>query len=729
MDLVRGSPRTCPFVLLASGAVLAVLLLTPPTPAPSASTRPESIGPPSPSPSLSVDPPTWWMPTDNSTSLVAGWVGPPPGCGLTPRWYRWSVAGTTVEGTLNSSAVANVTFDATSSETGTTTLLVRSAATLECDGSGSTILGTAEANVTVVAPLALQNLSVEPDPVALGQPTAFEGTISGGEPPYQLRIAWGDGNVSSVAVARPGSFAVDHQFPAGEFLPRVAASDSAGLESSGAVPEPLTSSNTTAVAIGSENTEVDVGVPAEFSANMLDAPNGSSLGWSCSSAATVAAPQVADEANFSCSFSEVGTGVVFFELLPPIPDPLVSATRYESVEPLPELGAVSPSGPAEVGRPCAVTFNISGGVPPFLLEWQEIGTPVVGSLGVTEDGPVLVPLLPTVPGSLDLVARLVDADGMATANATAQFVVDPALNATAVVARALTASGAVLDLSGSVPSGATPFLWVVTSSPDPANETTPEGELGTAGSFDWQANYSLEGWATISWAVVDADGGFVNATMPVEAVAPFVGTLSLAPGGPDAPGTFDLALALSGGLPPFRVDVNATSGAQWNRTVASDGGFDLAFSASAAGLLGLEVRVTDSLGAELALTGAVTVAAPPPDAVSSPSSPDSGSLASTVVGGVLLVVVASAVGLYFHRRRRGRAVPPSPPDPRDVLRGIIEPADGVDRTTVELLAEEAGVPLDGARAAIDRLIADGTLRAETDPDGEEVLAWSAPNSP
>ena len=63
------------------------------------------------------------------------------------------------------------------------------------------------------------------------------------------------------------------------------------------------------------------------------------------------------------------------------------------------------------------------------------------------------------------------------------------------------------------------------------------------------------------------------------------------------------------------------------------------------------------------------------------------------------------------------------------LRGIIEPAEGAERFTVELLAEEAGIPLAMVRSTIDRLVSEGTVRSESGADGEEVLSWSPEPTP
>jgi DNA-binding IscR family transcriptional regulator len=80
--------------------------------------------------------------------------------------------------------------------------------------------------------------------------------------------------------------------------------------------------------------------------------------------------------------------------------------------------------------------------------------------------------------------------------------------------------------------------------------------------------------------------------------------------------------------------------------------------------------------------------------------------------------------LVRRRAREARREVPGP-DPVATLKRIIEPAEGAERFTVELLAEEAGVPLAVVRSTIDRLVSEGTVCSESGADGEEVLSWSS----
>lgn len=72
-----------------------------------------------------------------------------------------------------------------------------------------------------------------------------------------------------------------------------------------------------------------------------------------------------------------------------------------------------------------------------------------------------------------------------------------------------------------------------------------------------------------------------------------------------------------------------------------------------------------------------------------------------------------------------RTPSPAPrPDPVPIVRSIIAACDGVDRSTVELLAEERGVDAASVSRTLERMRRDGSLRYERGTDGEEVLAWS-----
>jgi hypothetical protein len=715
----------CPLALSVGLLLLAVLVLTtPPNAGAARSPAAPAARASAPSPRLVVDPESWFLPAGNITPFVATWVNPNPGCALSPFWYRWSLTGSAAEGTLDPTVGAAVNFSASSVETGGTTLTVRSAGVLQCGDHQSAIVATAEANVTVVAPIFIQNLSVGPDPVSVGATTYLHGTLGGGVPPYSVRIVWGDGTVVEITLVTSGSFSVSHSFPAGEYLPEVLVGDSTGLLAEAFAAEAVAVSDSLVAGITTDRTEADVGAPVHFVGTTLHEPARSENGWNCSNERGALAP--ADgSVEFLCSFLDPGIGEAFFEAVPPAPLAPVNSTLFESIVPLPTLEAATPALTDEVGQPSSAAFIVAGGVPPFRLDWSETGAPGGGILTVLADGRVVLPIDPAIAGSLELAAELTDADGFDTSNATTRVEVEPALNDSIAENRTASGEGIDLAIASTVTAGEPPFQWAVIPESIPPNETSPAGSLGSVGDFDWSGTYRTEGWTVVTVTVVDAAGGFTASTLDFETVVPLSGNLSVTATGAQS-GTFDLDLSISGGLPPFSLVLSASDGATWNRSLASDGSVNWTLQAPSGGKLLLQIVASDGFGTVLEWNKTVVVAAGPsyvPPA--SVSGLDLGLLGAEV----LLTTSALTAGYYLLRRRRARARSVVAPDPVAVLRGIIEPADGADRTTVELLAEEAGIPLDQVRATIDRLIVAGSIRSESGGDGEEVISWSADPPP
>ena len=727
MGRANSGVRVCPWFALAGGAIVALLLL--PAPLPREASRSGPIGTAvEPEPELIVDPSTWRLAAGNSTSLSAAWVGLPPRCSLAPLWFRWGLVGATAEGVLGTTTSENATFFGTSAETGTTAIAVRSASGMTCGATARVLLGFAEANVTVVAPVRVTNLVASPNPLRENGTANVTGEIDGGLPPYLVSVAWGDGRSTNLTVERPGSFVTSHRFASGSYRPLVVVVDAAGQSTRGTVDADLTVSDGLAAGLAAPATSVDVGTSLEFRATTLDLPNGSSWGWSCTNPARPEDFGNASITNLSCAFSDVGVGSVLFEVFPPVPGVGVTAGFSEDVEPLPTLTPVGGNVTAEVGLPSAVPFEIAGGVPPFQLTWSEIGTSEQGTETAAADGRVFLPIVPSVAGDLSLAARLTDSDGVAATNATTPLVVDPALVVTAISARTPTSDGAALQVTGSVLAGTPPFDWAVVPSCAATNGSPAAGNLSTVGAFGWSANYSVEGSVNLTVVVADAAGGVATALAALVVVPPLAVQVSVDPSGLPPAGDFALGLRVAGGVPPFQVNVSATAGLEWNRTISSDGAFIEAFTTGIGGLLDLRITVVDALGVVANSTARAPVV--PPPAPTPPNASRAGAGASEaepllVTGLVVAVGVAMGAFSLWRRHLRSRSPPPPPVDAREVLRGIIEPAEGADRATVELLADEAGVPIELAAATIDRLKADGTLRSEIDSEGGEILAWSS----
>jgi len=395
---------------------------------------------------------------------------------------------------------------------------------------------------------------------------------------------------------------------------------------------------------------------------------------------------------------------------------------------------LEPSGSGgEVGRPTVVWAELRGGVAPFAISWQVVGNASVETATSYEDGTVALPVWPSSPGTYSVSVAVTDAVGALVSDESPPLPVDPALAVSASIAASLTPEGALAAVEGGVTGGSAPFAWWVVPAVEPVNETPANGSLGSVGSWSWNATFAVEGNSTVSILVVDREGSEWSQNLALRLVPDLRVTARLNGSAVGTQRFVTLDLVLAGGLPPFETELTLGSGTAWNRTAASDGSYSFVFPTNDSGEETARLSVRDSIGGSWNATTVVEVPSlnastpfPPPSpepSPSAPSHPPPTSVGLDVLGG--LVVVALAGGLFLWKHRRKTPPPPlSPPDPVEVLRRIVEPAEGAERSSVELLAEEAGVPLSLVRTTIDRLVAEGVLHAETDENGEEVLAWS-----
>ncbi len=690
--------------------------------------------------SLAIAPTTWWMVSGNRTPFEATWTGVPADCNATPEWFRWSLGSGWFDGALSNVSDASAVFVASSVATGEVEVVVESASTLTCGASELALDRNATANVTVVVPPEVSEVTVWPDPISPGAWTNLTGTVDGGVPPYRVTVEWGDDSSSSVNLSAPGPFQVAHQYRSGNFTPAVILEDAAGLTAVGSVESPVLVSNGLAVAVVTGNATAEVGVPVDFTGAVVDPPPSFSELEGCTDGSSGPGNVSQDGPNvsFSCTFDAAGPAVVEFEVVP-VGDDLPPARAYLDLPVVdrPALSVFGSDRSGEVGRVTVVAVRLDGGIPPYVLEWQLSGNATAGRIDVDEDGAFDLPLWPAGPGSFGLSAGVTDADGTRALNSSVQVSVVPAIRASASV---LENGTDVVRVGGSVPEGAAPFTWFVAPAMVPSHVSAPNGTLTEVSGFDWVGVVPFEGNTTVTVGVVDADGGTWWSTLNVSLVPPLAVASLLGISVGNGTATVTLTLDLAGGQPPFEVWANASTGASGNATLSDDGTTSWSWTVNQSGPVTVRAVAVDSLGRRALTNASGTVpplaVPPPPPPTPPPSSPvppgevqasASGTLDSApLVAGLTTLGVALAGGVAFLWRRRSRrnSSPPPSPDPVGVLREIIEPADGADRATVELLAEERGVPLDTVRATLDRLIAEGTVASETGSDGEEVVAWS-----
>jgi len=741
---------------IVAGLLLALALGLPPClsstshPVSSLSARPSTwVSPATASPTLELDPTTWWMVAGNTTRLAATWADVPAGCIDAPVWYGWSVVSGWEEGVVSPFDGSTANFTAAAVASGTAEIEVRAASVVTCGGTELAINRSTTANVTVVVPPTISGLTAVRDPISAEGITHLTGTLFGGDPPYRLWVDWGDGNRSRVNLTTAGPFAIPHRFGAGNFTPDLIVEDSAGLFTNASVEEPVYASSGFGVGIETSEPVAEVGRPVEFTGAMVDPPASFSYLESCSdSLLGPAAPTPADDpANltFSCTFAAAGVAQVDLKVIPIGDDlPVSEAEMALPVEgPLGEEVGMNTTA-AEVGRPAVASVDLAGGVPPFTIQWQVSGNASETRAEVNEDGSVFLPVWPSQAGTFGLSVSATDSTGATVENGSVRFSVDPALRASVSVAGAPDPNGASVSASGAVSQGTAPFVWFVAAGLRPANGTPDNGTLPAVGEFSWSGVLPFEGNSSVTVGVVDSDGAVWWTSVAVDLIPALAASVSLesVPGNQSA--ELWLNLTVENGLAPYSVWSNFSDAVSENETLGSAGLSSIEVFVNRSGLLTADVTVVDRLGVRAFTNASVIVSFLPPPSSPPPAPPptppippldahDVGNeetLWTEAAAATLALVLLAALVAYLWRRRQQLRRSKGPgPDPVTVLHRIIEPADGVDRATVELMAEENGIPLSTVRATLDRLIAEGTVRSETGTDGEEVMAWSVLDRP
>jgi hypothetical protein len=657
-------------------------------------------------PELIASPPTWWMLSGSSVSLASVWTSVPPGCTVLPAWFLWTLGPGGAEGALAPTTGPEVNFTAEGVASGVSELVVRSAASVRCGNVSTVVEGSAILNVTVEAPLAVQNLTATPNPVDVGGEEVLRGWVSGGTPPYRLEVHWGDGNTSVENVSAQGPFSLATSLPAGAYHPLVSASDAVGGQAEVAVEEAINSSATFAAAIRPSTLVAEVGVPVEFSIATLHAPSdGFSTALACANASTPPGNR-----GPACTFVEPGLATVDFEGVgADFPYPEATAVLAEPVDPPFSLTLPKLEAPEEVGRLGYVPVDLGGGVPPFSLSWHLVGAAAEGTAVVPTDGTFFLAIAPGEAGADLLSVHGTDGVGVAAAAVEEVLDVEPSLNASVAVTASPGEGRLSIALSLSVTTGAPPYYWSIAPSSPTWNGTPGTGNLTGPGSAPFSGLCDAEGALRVSAEVVDAAGAAWNATVGVPTVPRLAVNVTV---GLDGEGALRAQVRIAGGAPPFAFRLEGSDGESWNESFPWDGAYSWSAPTTANGAVALNWTVVDGFG--VTATGSEQVVV---DRTPSPS------LSGAYVALGAVGALGGFAGLFAWRRRLERPVPKPAPDPVETLRAIVEPADGADRALVELEAEEAGLPFSLVRETLDRLIANGTILAERGVDGEEVLAW------
>ena len=689
---------------------------------------------------VSIDPPSFWMRTGENVTLQAVWSTDSALCPVSALWFLWTVVEGNATGFLNTTSGPSVVFVADSLVSGTVIVNVRSAATLDCEANETVAEQTNESEISIVTPLALSDVEAEPELLPAGGVATLAGNLTGGAPPYIVNVVWGDGTNTTFNQLAPGGFSVNHTFPAGEFVPYVLVSDSESDVENRSVEESLSVGSGFRVAVLPSRFVAEVGIPIEFAGVAIDAPPDSVVLYQCTGALSDSARSPSSDSNvtqFSCTFRSAGTQEILFGVYPTYPGgPSASVVLYETVVAQPNLGVTPVSPIGEVGRDALIEVTLSGGDLPISLAWNLTGNRSAGAEVVDSDGSGMLAMPLAAAGDYALGIRATDGFGVVGTNSSVTLQIDSALDVDALGGRSPDPVGVLIQIAGEIFSGCPPFTWWAIPRFPADNASALNGSIETVGSFAWSGLYAREGTVTIAVVIVDSCGASWETNLAEGLVPPLLAVFTAEPGPASVNQTVDFSLSVSGGWPPYRCFVNGSDNESWNRTIRSSGTYGFEWDVEGNRSLTLAVTLLDDMGGSVDSELTVVLPAvdsgtelpPPPETEGAPSGSEAASAAET---GALLasfavpVVVGTTLAILWRRHSRKGKERPTGPDPMAVLKQIIEPADGAERFTVELLAEEAGIPLPVVRSTIDRLVAQGTVRSESGADGEEVLSWSA----
>ncbi len=734
-----GTGRT-KLILILTVAILAPLILFPQGAMHTADSKfvPQEMPPPR----LSADPAIWLMESGTTASFSADWLGTPADCVPTGVWYFWNVNQSFVGGLLNTSTGPSTQFTADSALTGITELTVQSAIQLDCTNQSVSFRESTSVRITIVAPLVLTPPEANPVIALPGERVELVDSFSGGQPPYHILISFGDGSEKSLSLESPGTFSVSHSYGQGTFLPEATVTDSGGANASLALSEPLQVTIGPAAAIRDSSPAAELDRPLTLSSQLIGINGSVEYQWTVGSRLFGTTPNVTFADPYEDNFT-VTLQVLYIN--PPL-DLLaleVVTTLMISVTPPPNVSWTVFAGQSEATASVPVSVEVQGGVAPYQLRWQLPPTDLGGALRLPAPGSYYLLVPPSTPGNFLLTSTLVDSNGAEVRTSQAFPAIEPALNLTVTAHRTNGSAGVLQNLQLTISGGVAPFCWVIVLSTPPTSASPLVGQIDSDGSIDWTGLFQTIGDVSLSIFLLDASFKAVSTNSTFPAVSPLVGSFSAVVQNTSTSPVLNASVALIGGFPPFHVTLTVEDTPWIAATVPSDGSYFWTGEANQSGTLRIEFQVEDSVQETLWANRSVIVVLnstrepepPPPNGLPPPTASPAysgliapGTVAFLVLAG-LLAFVGSLV-VIFRSRRRPTPSAPEPIDATEVIHRLVIAADGVERGSLELLAEDEGLSIARGRATIDRLVKDGSLRSELGVNGEELLTWvGSPPSP
>ncbi len=663
---------------------------------------------------------------DTRVALFAEWG--PSACALASGWYRWSLAEPTSVAFLEGSGSATALLLGMGNASGFVTVELEGAATVDCGNVSFPVLGQANVTVFVAAPLLVGPVLV-PSLAAPGAAISLTTDLTG-VPPFHVAVAWGDGSATVTSIATPGPLSLAHEYPAGSFRPSLVVQDGEHRTALANASASIEVTNASAIALSTPQPEGEVGVAVPFQVETQDLPAGAQFVDLCGLLST---GSFSTSLNFSCEFRTPGLYTVQVLVTDAVVDVPI-ASFEETIDPPARIALAATDLTADPGRSLELVATLSGGVPPFTVGLSGPGLGSLANASFPCDGVVALAFSPPTSGPANLSVTLGDAllgDAETVAEAVQSAL---PLQLATFAANSTSPGGTSVQVWGEISGGVPPYAVLVWPTAATTNVSSDAWSVGANLFVSWNASFAAEGTASVRTEVVDGFGVSANSTVGV----PLVPLLEIAGdvfGESAAPGNATNAtvtVVIAGGRAPFELSLSASTGASANLSAPDDGSVEWNLSAPDVGPVQISISVTDALAVERTLQLEFS-AEPPPAPGAGPTPNGTGSNAASTAPsssdglwaavGLVAIGAAAAVIWTLRRRRRRNQDAPAGPDPVVVLRDLIAPADGADRGTIELLAEEAGVPMETVTSTLDRLIADGRIRSERSDEGEESLTW------
>jgi hypothetical protein len=670
---------------------------------------------------------------DGANASFALWVGSAaPGCAVETPVVVWELATTEVPlGALLAPSGTSVEFTAFPGASGTIELSASVEGTIYCSTNNASFGTEAYAQVSTVPSLALSGWTAGVAPVAPGSPVTCRGNLTGGEAPYAVNIEFGDGNATSLNVARAGPFSVSHLYGLGSYLPSVTVTDPLGERVEESADSPVLVAQSLAAQEVPTAAGAEEGVPFPLAALVEGGFPPYSYLWNDS------AGDAGTGASWTVPPSSESKLVVGLEVSDRLGDSIQVERAFSVANPV-TVRALPETAGGDVGRPVPLTISVTGGVGPFTVSGSSLPSGSSFSFTVPTFGNWSEALVPTLAAPLWASLSVTDALGVSDSLTVPLATVHSSPFLLANLTPSLSEVGGSIAVVGLSGGGTPPLNWSIATTAQVSSPTPRFGTVSTAGLFSWQGTLTAAGSGLFLVTLVDGSGATVSANLSLRVLDPLSSSLLVATGAPAAGEPLPLSLALQGGAPPYRYSLSLSDGEAFEGNLSLPGPAQWSAEPRAAGYLVVHLVVVDSLGfrAESNLTVAVA-----PGVGTDPNVPRgggaNGSATVAASGGTswipwVSLPVALLIGLlWFLRGRLTPRAPSAAPEPTGALptvRRLLRESEGLDEESLLLLAEEEGIEPESARRALKRWVALG--RAESVEEGEEpaLYRWnSAPS--